>query len=137
MGTRADFYIGIGRKSEWIGSIAWDGYPRGIPESILSSDTIKKFRRKVSEFLTIRDDATTPDKGWPWPWDNSKGTDFTYSFHRGKVYASEYGGSWFDPLSSPDGAETIVELGVPKFPNMSKIKNVTLGRRSGLIVAQT
>jgi hypothetical protein len=36
MGTRADFYIGCGRDSEWIGSIAWDGYPDGL------SDLLKK-----------------------------------------------------------------------------------------------
>lgn len=30
MGTIADFYVGRGPKAEWIGSIAWDGYPDGI-----------------------------------------------------------------------------------------------------------
>lgn len=27
MGTKADFYVGIGPKSEWLGSISFDGYP--------------------------------------------------------------------------------------------------------------
>lgn len=30
MGTRADFYVGRGESAEWLGSIAWDGYPSGI-----------------------------------------------------------------------------------------------------------
>ena len=30
MGTRADFYIGKGTDAEWLGSIAWNGYPDGI-----------------------------------------------------------------------------------------------------------
>ena len=37
MGTRADFYIGRGATAEWIGSIAWDGYPDGIPAPILEA----------------------------------------------------------------------------------------------------
>jgi hypothetical protein len=30
MGTRADFYIGRGTEAEWLGSVAWDGYPGGV-----------------------------------------------------------------------------------------------------------
>ena len=30
MGTRADLYIGRGTDAEWIGSVAWDGYPSGL-----------------------------------------------------------------------------------------------------------
>ena len=25
MGTRADFYVGVGKKAEWLGNVAWDG----------------------------------------------------------------------------------------------------------------
>jgi hypothetical protein len=37
MGTRADFYIAIEGETphlEWLGSIAFDGYPEGIPPSV-------------------------------------------------------------------------------------------------------
>ncbi len=27
MGTRADFYVGLGEQAEWLGSVAWDGNP--------------------------------------------------------------------------------------------------------------
>jgi hypothetical protein len=30
MGTRADFYVGRGETAEYLGSIAWDGYPDGL-----------------------------------------------------------------------------------------------------------
>jgi hypothetical protein len=29
MGTRADFYVGRGKDAEWLGSVAFDGYPSG------------------------------------------------------------------------------------------------------------
>ncbi len=29
MGTRADFYTGRGQTAQWLGSIAWGGYPVG------------------------------------------------------------------------------------------------------------
>ena len=39
MGTRADFYVGKGKDSEWLGSIAWDWYPDGIPDNILDAES--------------------------------------------------------------------------------------------------
>lgn len=42
MGTRADFYIEVGNElkpKDWLGSIAWDGYPKGIPASIKKAKT--------------------------------------------------------------------------------------------------
>jgi len=45
MGTRADFYVGIGPEAEWVGSIAYDGYPDGV---------IADYKTDVSEFDYIR-----------------------------------------------------------------------------------
>jgi hypothetical protein len=39
MGTRADFYVGRGGQAEWLGSIAWDGYPSGIDKWVFSVST--------------------------------------------------------------------------------------------------
>jgi hypothetical protein len=39
MGTRADFYIGRGESAEWVGSVAWDGQPSGMPEPLLTATT--------------------------------------------------------------------------------------------------
>jgi hypothetical protein len=79
MGTRADFYVGRGPNAEWIGSIAFDGYPDGItmkteeklpwpegqehidwPEGkhLFDATTEAEFRERVERFFQYRDDAT-------------------------------------------------------------------------------
>ncbi len=91
MGTRADFYISRGDDAVWIGSIAWDGYPDGIPKALLEATDREVYRRIVNEFLQDRDDATFPEDGWPWPWDDSQLTDFAYAFEKDAVYCSCFG----------------------------------------------
>jgi hypothetical protein len=143
MTTRADFYVGRGKEAEWIGSIAWDGYPGGIsltsPHSnfpqgkhLFDATNEREFRERVSQFFENRDDVTLPDLGWPWPWDDSQTTDFAYAFDEGKVWASCFGTEWF--LPTPDG-EMPEKPGTKAaiFPNMKHRKNVTLGKRSGVI----
>ena len=114
MGTRADFYIRRESKplepSDWVGSIAWDGYPGGIPKTVLKAKTTAAFRRALRE-LQQRDDWTSPKEGWPWPWETSATTDYVYVFSNGKVSYRE-----------------------TKYPDMSGIKSVTFGPRSGLIM---
>lgn len=41
MGTRADFYVGRGKDAEWIGSVAFDGYPDGFERDDLFSAKVK------------------------------------------------------------------------------------------------
>ena len=135
MGTRADFYIGRGLDAEWLGSIAWDGYPSGIAESVIESKDAEEFRASVKTFMTGRDDATTPEMGWPWPWGTSGTTDFAYAFDNGKVQASAFGGNWFDPHQEDGEGERIGGDEAAIFPDMSGRKNVALGGiRSGLII---
>jgi len=129
MGTRADFYIGIGKTAEWLGSIAYDGYriEKMIEATAEKSDdyaacwaiktatTPEAFREGVARLLAVNDDATTPEQGWPWPWDDSRTTDVSYAFTDGacKVF-------WWS-----EGAE---------WPDMSERKNVAYGHRSGLLI---
>lgn len=128
MGTRADFYVGVGPNAEWLGSVAYDGYRWGISpeESMLrqpnaaerrlrDATTEETFRSAVATEL-MRRDGTTPDMGWPWPWEDSKLTDYVYYFHEGKVHAHH---EYPDPLVWPD---------------MTARKQVTLGARSGLLI---
>jgi hypothetical protein len=132
MGTRADFYIGRGADAEWLGSIAWDGHPGSIPEHILRVDKTENFRAAVEQFIDLRDDGTKPADGWPWPWDDSRTTDYAYAFDDGKVWASSFGHAWFDPQGEePDDDEGAK---VATFPDMKERKNVTMGKRSGLLV---
>lgn len=42
MGTRADFYVRKDSQMEYLGSIAWDGYPSGIDEAVLRSTDEKE-----------------------------------------------------------------------------------------------
>jgi hypothetical protein len=130
MGTRADFYVGRGEKAEWLGSIAWDGYPGGIDPKLLKSESEEDYRYRVKEFLK-REDGTLPEDGWPWPWEDSRTTDYAYAFDEGKVWASCFGNKWFNPLKKEPEHKDVKEA---EFPNMKAIQKVTLGKRSGVIV---
>lgn len=130
MGTRADFYDGYGEDAKWLGSIAYDGYPQtkelqgGIPPELVGAASLDDFCAAVSALLASRKDATTPDQGWPWPWDTSHTTDYAYCFTGGRVRVFCFG----KEIHGDDAGE----LGV--FPDMSARKNVTLGARSGLMI---
>lgn len=73
MGTRADFYIGRGKDSTWVGSVSHDGYPEGILD-VLNSYTEKDFLENIKTLETYID----PSQGWPWPWKTSKTSDYSY-----------------------------------------------------------
>lgn len=133
MGTRADFYVGRGESAEWLGSIGWDGYPDGIPPYVLACKDADAFRKQVRKFLKSRDDASFPKDGWPWPWDNSRTTDYAYAFDKGHVRASCFGYAWFNPRR-PQRDRTEGEK-VAVFPDMSKGKRRQIfGKHSGVIV---
>lgn len=129
MGTRADFYMGRGTRAEWLGSIAWDGYPESISAAILDATDGPAYREAVRAFLASREDATFPDMGWPWPWEDSRTTDYAYAFSRGKVWASNYGRAW-----QPAREDSRPGPKVARFPNMKARQAVTLGPRSGVLV---
>ena len=137
MGTRADFYVGRGKDAEWIGSIAYDGYPEGMDEEQLfgasDADAFRACVRSMSE----RDDFTPPDMGWPWPWDDSRTTDYAYAFDDGQVWISSFGHPWMTHEQHSDKSFRDANYDEPKldnFPDMAERKNVTMGPRSGLIV---
>lgn len=131
MGTRADFYVGTGEKAEWLGSIAFDGYridemKKAAKADLAGEDSaacwaIKtatdepSYRAAVTKLLSINDDATLPEQGWPWPWDDSSTTDYAYAFVDGacKTFSWGKGADW---------------------PDMKDRKNMTMGYRSGLLV---
>jgi hypothetical protein len=136
MGTRADFYVGRGEAAEWLGSIAWDGYPDGIDKQVLGCESVEAFRHAVSAFLAGREDKTLPDQGWPWPWETSSTTDFAYAFDEGIVYASCFGGQWFECTTpAADAPEDDVTTIKAVFPNMSKAKQrAKFGAHSGIMI---
>lgn len=118
MGTRADFYVGRGKSAKWVGSIAFDGYPDGITpysektenwlgytqhlsdewptnEHLFDSITEEQFLSRLKRFFQYRDDVTLPEEGWPWPWDDSNTTDYSYAFDEGKVWGTCFGRGWW------------------------------------------
>lgn len=129
MGTRADFYVGTGPDAEWLGSLAFDGYridkmkekhADDTPDNaecwaIKTATAEQAYRDAVANLLKLNDDATTPDQGWPWPWENSHTTDYAYAFVDGACKTFPWG----------KGAE---------WPDMTGRKNTTFDKRSGLIV---
>ena len=134
MGTRADFYLGRDQGMTWIGSIAWDGYPRGIPAPVREATTKETFVGAVHEMARERTDWTSPDHGWPWPWDDSNTTDYAYALADGQVWASRFGSGWV-PATTPDleELEDWPTEPAPVFPDMREGRAVTHGPRSGLI----
>ena len=87
MGTRADFFVGKGIDSEWLGSIAWDGYPEPYEKHGMWADCdVAEWRARIAKFAKTRDDWTSPEMSWPWPWETSATTDFAYTCADGKVW---------------------------------------------------
>jgi hypothetical protein len=131
MGTRADFYVG----KEWIGSVAWDGYEwSDKPDCpIVTAKTEDDFRLAVTTMFTPRDDVTLPEHGWPWPWKDSRTTDFAYVFNGDKVDTYIFGCLYTGEKDEDDYRKASDEE-YDGFPDMTKIQKVTLGPRSGVIV---
>lgn len=90
MGTRAAFFIGDPRNvddREWLGCIAWDGYPEGDCAKLANCATENAFRVAVQSLKDERDDFADPSGGWPFPWDDDLFlTDHTYFFVDGRVW---------------------------------------------------
>lgn len=135
MGTRADFYVGRGATAEWLGSIAFDGYPSGIADNVLHATTEARYRAAVDDFLTAEaSHATRPSEGWPWPWKDSRTTDYAYAFDGRRVWGSCFGYAWFDATQPepdlPDDAEKVAV-----FPTMETDRFKAPGSRgSGTIL---
>lgn len=155
MGTRADFYVAKPEGLEWLGSIAWDG--QEIDHVALAS-TEEGFRQSLEEFFADRDDVTRPARGWPWPWNDSRLTDYAYVFVEGVGVVYRAGDS-YDRETPDDGkCRRYVNKGLednpPKdwafdeeygyeklaavdafyvYPDMRERQNVRMDRGSGLI----
>lgn len=131
MGTRADFYLGQGKDAEWIGSISWDGYPDAIADEVLHAVDADSFRAAVASFFSSRTDVTLPEHGWPWPWNDSGTTDYSYWHFDGKTMGSSFGRAFFAWDQEPEEHDDFKSL---VMPDMADRKNVAMGNRSGLVV---
>lgn len=139
MGTRADFYIKTEKEElVWLASIAWDGYPDGVDDendyALLKSETQTAYIENLQRYLGIRKDVTLPERGWPWPWDDSTTTDYAYCFHNGMVYANNFGNGWFNAVKSLDEENERDIIWEHPFPDMKDIKNIRYDEGSGVII---
>lgn len=132
MGTRADLYTGGTAPASmvWLGSVAWDGYPDGLPEVAGALDE-DAYVSAVATVLSTRADATRPEQGWPWPWPDSATTDYAYTWTPAGVLISSFGKPWF--LAADEDATPVCEA---SFPNMTAIQNIAWDQRSGLLFLQ-
>lgn len=126
--TKADFYIGQGKKANWIGSIYSDGYPQSIPLDILICINPILYEELVVDFIKSKNGVVRSEGGkWPWAWGDSRTTDYAYIFEPliDKVLASQCGGPLFDPIVIAQGEDLMnayVGFEPPSFPIMFKGK---------------
>lgn len=135
MGTRADFYVGRNPETmQWLGSLGEDGYPDGLSPAIFKAQTEAEYRNVIEHYIQCQRSGTMPHLGWPWPWNNSRTTDYSYAFDAGTVYVSKFGSQWVC-IADPDHPEKDLvfdeEADQVNFPDMSAIQNVDFGVRSG------
>jgi len=106
MGTRAQFFVGDPldiENRQWLGAVAWDGYPDGdIGDHLEGVTTEDGFRLAISLISSERRDFCDPSAhSFPFPWtDDLFLTDCTYAwfgdrvqftyFHRGFVDLDQY-----------------------------------------------
>ena len=128
MGTRADFYIGI-REPRWIGSLQFDGFPWSIACKILIQVNETMYEETVIEYLKLKRGIIPSDgDAWPWPWEDSQMSDYSYFFSKayGKVFAYSMSEKIvFDPIKVMQGEDlnsarveitpTFPKLGVPDY----------------------
>lgn len=115
---------------EWLGSVAFDG-DRGSMENdgLFLVNGVNAYRSWVKS--QERDDFTSPEMGWPWPWEDSRTTDYAYAWDDGKVWWSCFGCAWqADPEMSPDDI-----VGFADFPQFDISNHAPAGsKRSGNMV---
>lgn len=142
MGTRADFYVGTGPNAEWIGSISYDGDPDGMPEGAVKSKSEKKYRAEVERLLADREVLSTrPAEGWPWPWEDSRTTDYAYAWADGKVKISAFGRGWQSIAEHNRWSRSELErpqMADSEVRDMSKHKmdNAGVMAKSGLLIVR-
>lgn len=135
MGTRADFYEsenGETATATWLGSRGWDGYPAGIEG--LKENMAEEEWRAMLEGQSKRKDWTPTDRGWPWPWEDSNTTDFAYVRNKQTGAVVPYCFGRLTKFEHRDEEEEGPKPPKVKFPDMTSLRNVTFGERSGLMI---
>ena len=138
MGTRADFFVGVGPEAEWIGSTSHDGHPTKWGQKPLAARTEAAFREAVEERLSTRHALVTrPSEGWPWPWEDFRTSDYAYAWDPARDTAvASCGCKWVTPVqmaADPDCLHTGDPLHDDEVPDMRKVPKGDVLGKSGLL----
>lgn len=139
MGTRADFFVGIGPNAEWIGSTSYDGDRHGWGRGPLAATSEAEFRAAVEEMLSNPQALTTrPEEGWPWPWNDFRTSDYAYAWDpaRGIPVASS-GRTWVTVAEMEADSDCIYtgeRLRDDEVPDMRKVPRGDVMGKSGLMI---
>lgn len=123
MGTRADFYIDNRGDMTWLASMFKDAHPWNIPVVVLAQVHPAMFAENLFDWLD-KSGVDYQDTKWPWPWEDSQLTDYSYIMddERGKVIAySMRDKIIFDPLKVSVGEDlksSKIASAVPNFPRL-------------------
>jgi hypothetical protein len=102
-----------------------------VPKPLLAVTSEEEFRHVLGGILES-EDATLPYMGWPWPWDDSQTTDFSYAYDDG-VWISCFGYRWDKPEDyDPDADDAVKTTVFPKFGGQEQ--KVDMGKRSGVMI---
>ena len=121
---KADFYVGIGPKAEWIGSVSRCGEIWCLSTQILLQVNRIMYEEMVIEYIKYCEGVIGNHIcKWPWNWPDSRMTEYSYLFipEHEKVYMSILGGDLVDPVKILQGKSLMdanVMLGPPIFPLM-------------------
>lgn len=124
MSSKADFYIGMGPSAEWLGSVHRCGELWALSTNILIQSSRVMYEELVTEYIELCKGIVAEHVcQWPWPWDDSRMTEYTYIFlpTRNKVYMSVMGEMLVDPIRLLKGEDLQTAnsmLGYPDFPVM-------------------
>lgn len=140
MGTRADFYVKDRDSWEWLGSVSMDGGPRSLGWEAVTATTEVTFRGAVARVLSDPEVMSTfPDEGWPWPWEDSRTTDYAYAWDQvlGQVILSRFGRKWVTSnqyLVNPDVVYEGEKMLAKEVLDMSGMPRGDVWGKSGLLV---
>jgi hypothetical protein len=138
MGTRADFFVGVGPDAEWIGSTSYDGDPGGWGQRPLAARAEDEFRAAVEEMLSDRQALVTrPSEGWPWPWNDFRTSDYAYAWDPARGAVASSGRAWVTLAQMEVDRDCIYSgerLRDDEVPDMSKVPKGDVIAKSGLML---
>lgn len=105
--NRADFYIGVDKKSKWVGSLLNNGHPMDIPTKILLIKNKVEYEESIVSLFNNMENAVIAENRWPHLWNNSTFSDYSYHLFSNKVWCSMMGKQMFDPLVVISGGDLI------------------------------